>query len=229
MSISRHQAAGAYRRWEPRSLGDDAEADIRPQPAAGLSPAPAPQVPAAQAEFDPEPPVRLPTAADIEAMFEDARRDGHAAGYQEGAEQVRQDACRLAALAHDLDAALTRLDEEICGEVVALAIELARRMVRHTLAEQPSVVIETVRAALNELPQAQARIHLHPEDAALVSHYLAEQPGQVHHLVIEDASLSRGGCRILGAASAIDATVEMRWRRILEGLGRPENAWQESA
>jgi len=237
MSLSRHQAAGAYRRWEPQSFGDARDADaVAPRPAdaeppRAAKPAPPPSARPPDPQPEAPPPIQLPTAADIEAMFEDARRDGHAVGYEEGYEQgvqqARDEAARLGGLADGLDEALTRLDEDISEEVVALAIELARRMVRHTLTEQPSAVVDIVRAALAQLPQAHARIHLNPDDAALLSQHLAEQPGNAHHTIVEDDTVSRGGCRVAGATSEIDATVETRWRRILEGLGRSDTAWQE--
>lgn len=249
MSISRHQAVGAYRRWEPPAFSgapspdtDALRTELTPPPAP-LQPESAPPISPPLSQPDPEPSLRLPTAADIESMFEDARRegheagyrdgqeaghrDGHEAGYREGAEQARQEALRIAALADALDEALARLDRDVAEELVGLAIEVARRMVRNTLAEQPETVIETVRTALNQLPQAQARIHLHPDDVALVRAYLAEQSGHGHATLIDDDTVSRGGCLVETAGSQLDATLETRWRRILETLGRPDGEWQE--
>lgn len=220
MSISRHQAVGAYRRWEPPSFGEaeapEAQTPLPPEPTPVAETAPPPEPPP-----PPQPEIQLPTAAEIEAMFDDARREGHEAGFAEGAELARQQAARLAGLADGLDHALKQLDQEVAEEIVALAIEIARQMVRRTLAENPEeAVIETVRAALNQLPQAQVRIHVHPDDVALVRAYLADQPTHLHHQVLEDDTVTRGGCRLQGPTSEIDATVETRWRRILEGLGR---------
>ncbi len=230
MSISRHQAVGAYRHWEPPAFGEAEEpqadaplpevAPAAPEPAAKAAPMPAPP-PA------PQPEIQLPTAAEIEAMFDEARREGHEAGFAEGAELARQQADRLAGLADGLDDALKRLDQDVAEEIVALAIEIARQMVRRTLAENPEeAVIETVRAALNQLPQAQLRIHVHPDDVALARTYLADQPTHLHHQVLEDDTVTRGGCRLQSPASEIDATVETRWRRILEGLGHRDAHWE---
>lgn len=225
MSISRHQAVGAYRRWEPPTFG---EGGLMPPeiPVPETPPEPEPPVEAMPLP-DPEPPIQLPTAADIEAMFDDARREGHEAGFAEGAEQARQQAARIAALADALEEALARLDQDVAEEVTSLAIEIARQMVRRSLADQPEGVTDTVRAALNLLPQSQVRIHVHPDDAALVRAFLSDQPVHLHHQLIEDDSVTRGGCRLHGTGSDIDATVETRWRRILEGLGRDDTAWTE--
>ncbi len=215
MSIS-HQAVGAYRRWEP------ADFDAPPEPEAAPEPPPAPE-PAAEPE---QPAIQLPTADEIEAMFEQARSEGQAAGYAEGAARAGAEAERLAGLAGEVDRALMKLDEDVAEELVGLAVEIARQMVRHSLAVQPDSVVDTVREALQQLPQGQARIHLHPEDLALMRAHLPEGIEQGHHRLVEDRGITRGGCRIEGSASEIDATVETRWRRILEGLGRNGPAWE---
>ncbi|HJV26673.1 MAG TPA: flagellar assembly protein FliH [Aromatoleum sp.] len=225
----RHQAVGAYRRWEPPAFDDDGSTapaaaeeteDHPPDPVAEAAPQPefAPDMPL-------EPAIQLPTAADIEAMFEDARRDGFAAGLEEGAAQARQQADRISSLADTLAASFKEIDQEVADEVVALAIEVARHMVRQTLAEHPEAITDVVRNALHQLPQNQVRIHLNPEDLGLVKEFLADQPGHPHHLLIEDDTVTRGGCRISAPTSEIDATIETRWRRILEGLSRPETGW----
>jgi len=227
MNISRHQAVGAYQRWEPPSLGEPEPAPVdataaEPEPLAQPEPRDValPQL---------EPAIQLPTAADIESMFEDARREGYATGFAEGAELARQQAERLAGLADGLDQALKRLDQEVAEEIVALAVEIARQMVRQTLADHPSAINDTVRTALQQLPQSQVRIHVHPDDMALVREYLAEQSVHPHHQLVEDDSVTRGGCRLHTPGSEIDATLETRWRRILEGLGRSDTAWKDGA
>lgn len=227
MSISRHQAVGAYRRWEPPAFGEPESAPPETPPVDPEQPA-AHETPADPAPLaEPEPAIQLPTAADIEAMFEDARREGYTAGFQEGAALAHQQATQLNDLADGLDEALKRLDQDVAEEIVALAVEIARQMVRRTLADEPSAILDTVRTALQQLPQSQVRIHLHPEDMALVRQYLADQPTHLHHHVVEDEAVHRGGCRLHTPSGEIDATLETRWRRILEGLGRGDTAWRE--
>jgi flagellar assembly protein FliH len=224
MSVSRHQAVGAYQRWEPPSFDPAAPARTEPEPA-----------PAAEPGQPPQPTIQLPTADDIETMFEQARAEGHTAGfaegrdagYAEGAAQARAEATRLAALAQGVDEALLRLDQEVAEEVLTLAIEVARRMVRLTLGERPAAVADTVKAALQQMPHNQLRIHLHPDDLALVRTHLADPLEHGHHRLVEDDAVTRGGCRLEGVGSEIDATVETRWRRILEGLGCTATAWRE--
>ena len=274
MSISRHQAVGAYRRWEPAEFGSDepagassaggkrpprapvavGAADERgaaaPSPnaspraasTAGAPPAAAAPASAPAPELSLPPDFHLPTADEIERMHEEVRaagfaegreagyaeglEAGRAAGYDEGKAHAAEEAARLASLADGLDQALHALDNEVAEEIMALAIEMARRMVKLTLAEHPETVLETVRSALLQLPQGHAQIHLHPDDMALVRQHLGEQLSHGGHRLQEDARLQRGECRIDGQGAQVDATLETRWRRVLESIGHDRARWQ---
>jgi len=237
VSISRHQAVGAYRRWEPVDFdAPDKPTEPEPPPPPAIEPVPVPTTP----EPEPEPfaDVHLPTAEDIERMHDEARAAGHAEGYAagfeagreaghaEGAERVEEAVRCLTDLAANLDQALNRLDQEVADELMALSIEIARQMVQHTLAVRPEVVLETVRNALLQIPQGHAQIRLHPDDCELVRQHMGEQLGHAGHRIVEDADLSRGGCRIDSAGAQVDATLETRWRRVLDSLGRDHAQWQ---
>lgn len=79
-----------------------------------------------------------------------------------------------------------------------------------------------MREALQQFPQNNAMIHLHPDDTALIREYLGEQVAHMGHRLIEDDAISRGGCLIEASGSELDATVETRWKRILSNLGRDD-------
>ncbi|MDR1228302.1 MAG: flagellar assembly protein FliH [Azoarcus sp.] len=250
-SFAQHQAVGAYRRWEPPKF----DAPSPPPDPVPPPPDPSMEAPeaAAEIEMDPAPALppglKLPTAAEIEQMHEDARcagyqeglaegRDaGHAdgrlagheegrdAGYREGKAAAEAEAKQLREMLEQLDLAFARLDAEVAEELMSLAIELARKVLQHTLAIEPEAVISAVRAALQHLPESRAKIHMHPADAALARKHLDEMLGQNGHLIVEDDSVSRGGCRVETPGAQIDATMETRWRRVLDSLGRQHAPW----
>lgn len=263
VSFTRHQAVGAYRRWEPPAF--DA-----PSPGAAAPEAEIPHVTdvakVAEAPQTALPPgLKLPTAVEIEHIHEEARRggfeEGHAeghqtghrtghqagleegraegrqagfeegrqAGYDEGRAAAGEEAERLRDVLARLDRALTRLDADIAEELLALAIELARKVLQHTLAVEPEAVVSAIRNVLQYLPQTRTQIHLNPEDVALARKHLGEILEQEGHLLIEDDSVSRGGCRVESAGAQIDATMETRWRRVLESLGREHAPWVAAA
>ncbi|MBN8282363.1 flagellar assembly protein FliH [Zoogloea sp.] len=228
MSMNRHQAVGAYQRWDlpsfdapapavaPPEIEDEAAANTLTEVADTVEPEPpAPIIPP-----DPEPEIHLPTAADIERIHEEARKDGYAAGYEEGTARGRIEAMQFHGLVESLEASLTQLDQEVADEILALTTELARQMVRHTLALRPEAVVDLIREALLQLPQAHALIHINPDDLSMAKDYLGEHLAHAGHRLIEDATITRGGVRIEAAGSQIDATVQTRWRRVMDNLSR---------
>ena len=242
MSVTRHQAVGAYRRWTPPQFDEHGElrepppeealpADEAPTPAdEAVAPETADEAAGLPADF------QFPTAEELERMHEDARAEGQRegyeagfaegreAGYQAGQQQAASEAGHLMSAVARLDEALAALDGEVAAEVLALALTLARKLVGDTLAAHPEAILETVRSALHQLPHAHARVALNPLDAELVRTQLGEQFEHAGHRIVEDDTLSRGGCRIEAGATEVDATLETRWRRVLDSIGHGEHA-----
>lgn len=263
MNFTRHQAVGAYQRWEPPAFDAPPSAEQAP------SPPPEADTPIAEAPILP-PGVKLPTAEEIEHIHDEARKNGFEAGFAEGREAghaaglaegreagmaagreagftegqqtgfamgqqkgfasgkiaVVNEITRLREIFVNLEFALTRLDTEIGEELMALAIELARKVLQHTLDTQPEVIKGVIHEALQHLPHKQAEIHLNPDDMELMRKHLDDKTHEEEHRLIEDDSVSRGGCRIEAAGAQIDATMETRWRRVLESLGRKHSPWE---
>jgi flagellar assembly protein FliH len=209
-----------------------------------------PATPPAREEAEPAPPpVRLPTVEEIEHIHEEARRagfdegfaeghekgcaegretglrEGYEAGFSEGRAAAESEARRLHELAAQLEEALAKLDAEIAEELMSLAIELARKILQQTLAVEPEALVSSIRAVLQTLPQSRAQIHLNPDDLELARGYLGEVLDQAGHVLVEDETVSRGGCRVETPGAQIDATMETRWRRTIEALGREHGPW----
>jgi flagellar assembly protein FliH len=192
----------AYQRWELNSLDGPASSMVSTVP--------------------------LPTAEEVENIHQQAYQEGFAAGYREGKDKVDAELARLAQLMSALDGALGKFDETLTQNLLALALDVARQMLREALRVRPELVIPVIREAVNSLPQAGQHPHLklHPEDAALVRSLMADELNHFHWKLIEDGRVERGGCRVETANSEIDATMENRWKRILVALGS-EGAWLE--
>lgn len=172
--------------------------------------------------------VALPTAAEIENVHQQAYREGFAAGYQEGKGKANDELARLSRLMSALDDALNRFDEELTQSLLSLALGIAKQMLREALRVRPELVLPVVREAVNSLPQASQHPHikLHPDDAALVRSLMEDELNHFHWKLVDDSRVKRGGCRVETVNSEVDATLEIRWERILSSLGR-EGAWLE--
>lgn len=188
----------------------------------GGSPPPAPRGAAQPRPQEPAP--RPYTAAELERVQEAARQEGLRAGREEGVAkgykeglqraqaEVGERVKRLEALVTALSRPLEDLDEEVADAVVNLALVVARHLVRRELKTDPTQVIAIVREALNLLPVATPRVqlYLHPEDAALVREVLPVNETDAQWRIVEEPTISRGGCRVVSESSRIDATVEAR-------------------
>lgn len=138
--------------------------------------------------------------------------EGRAEGEAQGREAMREAAARFEALIGLLDEPLTHMDEKVEGELVALAIAIAKQLIRRELRTDPGQIVATVREAVAILPSSARRItlHLHPEDAALMRSALALDEAGSRWRLQENPLMSRGGCRVTTETSSIDASVETR-------------------
>ena len=198
----------AWQRWELASLG----------PAAARIPAAGTQAKSA---------AKLPTAEDIERIHRDAHKQGFDAGYEEGTARARMEALRLHTLVEQLDGALAEFDQKVAEELLGLALEVARQVLRQAIAARPETILEVVKEALLQLPHQHAALYLHPEDASLVRSYLGDQLAHAGHRLHEEPAMARGGVRVDAGGSHLDASVETRWRSVIEGMGAASD-WIEN-
>jgi len=145
--------------------------------------------------------------------------EGRAAGnaaiqsaQQQLLDQQSLQVARLAAILDLLARPLLELDASVHQQLGALAGAIARQLVRRELRIHPEQIIAVIRETLVLLPASarEVRIHLHPEDAALVRERLSEPGAERAWSLIEDPVVGRGGCRITSEYSTIDAQVESR-------------------
>lgn len=145
--------------------------------------------------------------------------EGHAAGYAEGQAKALDECTRFGSMVTHLNSALTEFDQQVAEGLLALALDIARQVIRQTIAVKPEVLLKTVNEALSQMPYPHATIHLNPEDASLIRSYMGDQLTHAGHRIHEDQRLERGGCTVEANSSQVDATLPTRWRRTVEGLG----------
>jgi len=203
----------AYERWEVAAF-DEAEQAAK-NSAKQTSSQPKPE------ETSEQEPVTLPTAADIERMHIEAHEQGYAAGREEAMALGRASAARIDAVMTTLDQALKALDQQVADQLLATAVEIANQMVHQALRIKPELLLPVVREAVSTLHTATGHpaLFVHPDDAALIRTHLGDQLAHNNWRIIEDPSLTAGGCRVELAASEVDATLETRWRRVIESIG----------
>ncbi len=167
---------------------------------------------------------KMPTVRGLADLQEEAYKEAFEQGLTEGREagraEVKVQVDRLAGMFYDLAKPFEVLDAEVERELLALAMALARQIVRRELKTDPTQIIGIIRDAIAALPVAarDVRVHLHPEDAAIVRQNLAPTESERAWAIIEDPVMARGGCQITTATSRIDARLETRLTAIVSEL-----------
>jgi flagellar assembly protein FliH len=145
-------------------------------------------------------------------------REGEAAGRQQGAAELQPALARLARSIEEMGGLRARFRREAEADLIALALAIARRVLRRELAVDPEALHGLVLGALEKL-QAQEirRVKVHPAHAAMVAACLREAGGQAVE-VIADPAREPGGVIFESERGNLDASVESQLREIERGL-----------
>lgn len=231
--IPKEQLAGVQR-WQ---IGDFS--------ARGATPKTAPPHPAAQVETSQPPEASadpipaLPTAAEIEAIYTQAQQEGYAAGLEtgrsEGEQAARDEAAAsrqealagIATLTAAWRDALAAFDQTIAEQTLEVALEIASQVIGSTVKVQPERILPIVREALQALPLHHGNIsaHVHPDDLATLQEGISQVGSTDPIKCVADPGLMPGSCLLRAGHSEIDATLDTRWKRVLENMGIDAEQW----
>jgi flagellar biosynthesis/type III secretory pathway protein FliH len=151
--------------------------------------------------------------------FATAYAQGEKAGVEAGT--TRSDAMlrRLSDTLRDLEELRRSMIRQTEHQIVQLAIEMARRIVRREVQTDNDLLCAMARVALDRLGDASpATIRLNPEDYHTI---VARQGGTwagSNVNVVADPSVGRGGCMVESAFGFVDASVETQFRVLEQAL-----------
>ncbi len=177
----------------------------------------------------------------IALIYQQAKENGHAEGYKNGyatgyedgtkasEADVKDEVAKLQALLSNLEQNLQQVDQQIAEDLLALALNLTKKMISQALKIQPKLILPIVQEAIRCLPSSaqHPQLFLHPDDAKLVRQHLSDQITQDNWEIRENEQFSRGGCHIEVNGSFVDASPETRWRKVLSTIGKEDN-WLEA-
>lgn len=162
-----------------------------------------------------------PTVHELAALEQQAREEGYAAGRAEGLvaaqQKLRERMAQLDALYDAAARPLLALDEQTGQELVRLATIVASRVITRELQLSPDLIARAVREAAAALPAAtrELRVHVHPEDLALLQEL---GTAESHWQLLADPALARGGCQLESERSRLDARVETRLAAVIDAV-----------
>jgi flagellar assembly protein FliH len=203
----------AYQRWEMNSFGDNRAST---QTANSV---------AASNKLTIEQTAQLREEARAKG-YADGLAEGRAAGLTQGRAEAAEETSSLQRLAESFSQEIVRADEVISQDVMSLALDIAKAMLKTSLSVHPELVLPIVSEAIHYLPSLQqpAILFLNPSDIAIVKDHMSDELNKAGWRIAEDMHLQRGGCRIETATNQIDASTQTRWQRIAEALGK-ESDW----
>jgi len=163
--------------------------------------------------------------------YEQGFRAGHARGESDGLQGFNQSSTRTAAavageltrVAEGFRAEIAAIESQVASDLVSLAIDIAREVLRRDPALGEPALLPAAREALHALGEGASRlsIHLNPDDAALLAPHLeAVQAGAC--ALRAEPQLPRGACRVEADTGVAEAGFERRWQAVMATLGRDE-------
>lgn len=235
--IPREELAG-WRRWHGADLSAEPTAPAAPRPSAAELARREAERHAAQLRAEREAARREGLAqGHAEGLAQglaEGRRQGEAQGREAGAAaaraegevQIQASLARLQALYDSGAQAIERLAADTAPALTELALAVARRLIVDELNSQPEAIVRIVEHALQDVPaDTRVRIHVHPEDAALLHEHMGERLPEHGWRVVADDGVTRGGCRLVTSYGEIDATLQTRWAHVAASFGS-DMPWQ---
>lgn len=162
--------------------------------------------------------------ADLETRRRKAAEEGYAAGYRDGQAAAKQVERRLGELLASTERSLALMEERLAGDLVNLATDLAREVLRVELRSNRESLVAVAGEALALLSQeaTAVRVLANPSDAGLLRTRLADDLARGRWTLTEDPRIEPGGVRVLSSTGNVDATLGTRWRRVLATLGQDQ-------
>ena len=169
----------------------------------------------------------------VQEALDAAYREGYANGHETGAQETRQaleaevrqsmeaTAVRMGELLHTMTDQLLSSEQAMARQVLDLACELARQVVREELKTNTQHLRALIGDALAMMIDVglPAPIHMNPDDLSAMQAALQETLGENAPEFLPDPTISRGGCLVKSPSTTVDATIEKRWMRAMGNLG----------
>jgi flagellar assembly protein FliH len=147
--------------------------------------------------------------------FEAGREAGRAAAQQE----LQAPLERVARSLDELAACRARYRKETEREVVQLALEIARRILRRELSIDPEAILGLVRAGLESISLREVlEVRLHPSHAETVRLCLKKMGAPAGLAVIADPHLEPGAVLVETRRGGFDASADAQLEEIQRGF-----------
>ena len=160
-------------------------------------------------------------AEGLQRSTEEGHAAGRAAGLAEVGPQLTATHAALASALSQIDAGRHDLEQAATGEVVQLALAVARRVTKRQALIDPAVLAANLSDAVRlAVRAADVRLVIHPDQRQTIEQELPrlklDWPSLGHVEFVDDPAITPGGCRVLtGTGGEVDARIETQLDRIV--------------
>ncbi len=162
------------------------------------------------------------TASQLEQIRRQAYEEGHQQGVAEGLQQTLNQKTilkeKLINIINKMQYPLNVINEDTEAALLKLCVLIAKQVIRRELQQDPQQIAAVIRESLAILPSSdtQPKIRLHPDDFLCIQEIYPASSNRDESgwQLIEDSSITAGGCMIDTRSSHIDATIEARLNQI---------------
>ena len=178
-------------------------------------------------------PVEVFDTQALEEAREQAFAEGYALGHETGAKEVREAlaattqpqnddmAARMTSVLSNMTEGLLDREQDIARQLLGLACEIARQVVRQEIKTSPDLLRPLIGEALEMIVDdgLPATVRMNPDDLARMHDSLTKTLGETAPDFVGDAQIAQGGCVVHSPSTSVDVTLEKRWARAVGNLG----------
>ncbi len=149
----------------------------------------------------------------LELGIAEGKEQGLADGMQAGQEQMDELARSWQAIIDQTSKPLAQVNGELEKELVILCVKLAKAVINVEISCQNDVLIKAIGEGIKALPiqDSQYQFQMNPIDVAMVKGHFGEQAiTENKWKLIEDPTITRGGCEINTQNNSVDMSIERR-------------------
>lgn len=151
-----------------------------------------------------------------------AEERGQQLGYEAGWNAAHNERVVLVQAASTMEAEFERFKSELSEKLLDLAVLVSKKVIGDTLALHPEQAAELLNQVLEsmQLHSKAVTLRAHPNTIRVLEAQFGDQQMLGNLRMIEDPKQLQGGFLLQHPEGEVDATLQTRWLRAIEALGR---------
>lgn len=135
-------------------------------------------------------------------------------GYKEGLEKLQDDIQQFRNSISNFINAKQEVFEYIAPDILEISVDIARKIVKKEIEQNPQIVLETITDVLNALPKEEAKISLKVNPSQLtfikenIPEILSSLGMDVKVNISADNTITLGSCIVQTSNGVVDATID---------------------